>query len=313
METPIEGGKVTIGLIGGQTSKFDIRIVTPNVIFISAWNNRDGISILKYSLEEGKWKVDGSNIDYDIAFEPPDQIRLDSLNNSSWEVIRDVIVDGMFQPIRREVDRGDFETADLELDKVKSTLFQKLALWYYDDLDDLYHTRPDITLDELVQKLDWLHKHGAVYGGPLLKYYLDPGTPEHAPGLPMVPMVPPPSVPIVPSAFSQQPLNYHPRLYDVIDWILDHNIPVDFDPRDWEGNNLRPLLRYSVVNVVFARDNSDLFRRLYQIPGLFDFISVQSPDEIKDGIRFIQSQIHLHNANRIQEALTPVTKAVRKR
>jgi hypothetical protein len=298
METPIEGGKVTISLPGEAPSKFNIRIVTENRVFVSPENDINAISILIYSPSVSKWTVSGSDLEYMITFDAPVQVRGDFLENSNLEMIRDSM-DDMYCPIMGEVNVKDFEAADSRLDNVKSTLFQQLTLWLEYDLGNLYETPPDITKNELYQRLDWIHKHGAVYGGNLLLYYLEEFRAPKQPTMPMTPI-----------AQTQQE-QFRRRLYDVIDWIFDHNVPVDFDPRNWNGDILRPELRNAVINTAFINDDDVLFQKLFRIPKLFDFIS-NGYNMGSDAMGFIEVQILTYNAAKIKESLIPTTKAFRK-
>jgi hypothetical protein len=309
METPIEGGKVTISLPGEAPSKFNIRIVTENRVFVSPENDINAISILIYSPSVSKWTVSGSDLEYMITFDAPVQVRGDFLENSNLEMIRDSMAE-MYCSITGEVDTKDFEAADSRLDNVKSTLFQQLTLWLEYDFSDLYGTPPDITKNELYQRLDWIHKHGAVYGGYLLLYYLEE---FRAPQQPTIPMTPTPFqgvIPMVPITQTQWQ-QFRLRLYDVIDWIFDHNVPVDFDPRNGNGDILRPELRNAVIYTAFINDDDVLFQKLFRIPKLFDFIS-NGYYMGSDAMSFIEVQILTYKAAKIKESLIPTTKAFRK-
>lgn len=330
MSGPIDGGKVVVSLSNGQSSKFDIRIITPNRIFVSPEGDPNNISSVSYLSGRG-WKVDGTDTDYMIEFEPPLQIAASTLTPQT----SDEVVKKLFR-LTNTVNNHVLSTyiinedfADANLEQLKSVAYPLMMLLVYDSIEDRYYSYEDygeITREQLFQKLDWFYKHNFIYAGYILLGLLS----NAYEGVPQSPRSPQPERAQLPAPPAWRrdyvaleiedyrrydPIiyrRYDPIIYDGIDWILSHDLPIDYDPR--EEDYLRNQLRNGIIHAVFTSDNPELFRRLYQIPRLFDFISAGAADEPEDADRFINIWIRRRDANKVKEEyMRPLTKGIRRR
>lgn len=280
MGTPIEGGFAVVSLPNGDSSKFVIRIATPNQLFVSPEDDKNNISSILYHPSDGIWMVEGTDINYNITFEMPEQIIYDA---------NDADIDHVFYD---DIRRGNFDKVDRDFDTRKRNFFQNIVL-SRGNLRDLYKLRRTIDREELFRTLNWYLKHNIVYGGHLLMEYLLPMERASAYGATL--------------HDNDKP---HPLVYDVITWILDNDISVIFDPLDPNGEDLRTDLRRYVIHVL-RKDDANLFRELYKIPYLFEFISEYDDPNLT--MIWINEKIDEYDANNIRMSYQTPVKSARKR